>query len=356
LKNKDGSEVRHEFNASNPIEIELYKELSNKHSGIPSKYTAKQLLSLVESYLTHLKTEGKLSAQVSCSRTFDLWKQHFEDIEISQLTQGKLGEFKRILETLISRKSGELISAKTITTHIKNVVAFSYWASANYDGISALSSRGVTPKRRLKEHEQRQAFTDHHLKILFGLGFDSLTAEQQWLMRLGALTGARIEEICQLSLDKEIRVSKKGTYYFSFNESDPDKSIKSISSIRDIPIHPRLIELGLFDFWKNQMSLGLKHPFESLWGAWRGKWGKYPGKWFSKYKASILIEDHSKLTFHSFRHSISDQFKKMSVDEQRAAAIIGHKTGGITYNRYAKPFSVDELHETMSAINGILIK
>lgn len=287
ITTKDGTQSRSEFDANKPEEVALYKQLVGLQQQTASK-PALQVSDLVTNYLAHLTTENKPAAHASCKRTFELWQASVGEISLDEFTQGKLGEFKRHLETLTARGKTAPLSAKTVASHVKNVVAFSYWAQGNYDGITALSSRGVAPKRLVKQHEQRQAFSAEELAVLFGSAFDSLRSEQQWLMRLGALTGARIEEICQLSLVEDVRVTESGTHYISINEDDAEKGVKTTSGIREVPIHPRLLDLGFLIFVEQQKASGCVRPFESLWSAWRGKWGKYPGKWFSSYKAAVL--------------------------------------------------------------------
>jgi len=350
-KLKNGQEIRIDLDAANQHEAALVKELF----GDATERASVDLKDLVVQYLAHLTKEGKNDAQASCKRTFELWTQSMGEVPLDQLTQGALGKFKRELETRTARGTDRSLAPKTISSHVKNVVAFSYWASSNHDGIKSLTAKGVAPKRRTRQHEERQSFSQDNLALLFGECFDSLNIEQQWLMRLGALTGARIEEICQLSLPSDVRVTDSGTHYLSINEEDENKTTKSANAIREVPIHPRLLGLGVLEFFASQKAAGHQRPFVSHWIAWRGKWSKYPGKWFSTYKSKVL-GDQSKLTFHSFRHTAADQFKKASIDEQRAAYIIGHSTGGITYNRYGKPFSVDELSAAMNVLDASLIR
>lgn len=356
IKQTDGKEIRADFDPTNPVEIELFKKMSGLHTNA-SPSSIPPLTELQNQYLQHLKTERKFAAIDSCKRTFELWEQRLGTIAPDQLTQGKLSTFKRELETVIARGKTVALSPKTIGSHVKNMVAFSYWASTNYDGFKALTSRGVAPKRRVRAHEERQRFSNDQIASLFGERFDSLKPEQQWLMRLGALTGARIKELCQISLREDVRVTDNGVHFLSINDDDEEKALKTISGKRVVPLHPKLLELGVLQFFENQKKAGYTRPFESLWTKWREDWGKYPGKWFSSYKAEIFCEiDHSKLVFHSFRHTLADELKKAGIDEVKAQAIMGHSDSSITYNRYAKPFSPDDLASTIANIDSTYIK
>ncbi len=42
--------------------------------------------------------------------------------------------------------------------------------------------------------------------------------------------------------------------------------------------------------------------------------------------------------FHSFRHTFANTLKQQGVEEGHVAALIGHSQGGITFERYGKPY------------------
>lgn len=76
------------------------------------------------------------------------------------------------------------------------------------------------------------------------------TAHYCWLPLIGFYTGARINEVCQLNPAEDIKQdSATGIHYFHFTDEGGtaegvDKSIKTNSSLRIVPIHSKLIELG----------------------------------------------------------------------------------------------------------------
>ncbi|MCZ5067667.1 integrase, partial [Escherichia coli] len=68
-----------------------------------------------------------------------------------------------------------------------------------------------------------------------------------------------MNELCQLYLS-DIRMSENGVSYLDFNldspdkvmdtEAEADKSLKTLNALRQVPIHPRLIELGFLEYVK----------------------------------------------------------------------------------------------------------
>ncbi|MCQ8119949.1 hypothetical protein [Methylomonas rosea] len=88
-----------------------------------------------------------------------------------------------------------------------------------------------------------------------------------WLPLIGLYTGARINEICQLNPAEDIKQdSATGIHYFHFTDESPsaegvDKSIKTNSSRRVVPIHSKLIDLGFLDYVERVKTAGHKIIF-----------------------------------------------------------------------------------------------
>lgn len=122
----------------------------------------------------------------------------------------------------------------------------------------------------------------------------------------------RLEEICQLYWGTDI-YPVEGIYVIDVNDKPSmdgvrDKRIKTKNAKRIIPIHKKLIDLGLLSY-KN----GIEKKSERLFPMLKKngsvtKYGKQPGKVFSKIVKDCNIEGIK--SFHSFRHTFSDFFKK----------------------------------------------
>jgi hypothetical protein len=81
-----------------------------------------------------------------------------------------------------------------------------------------------------------------------------------WMVFLGPFTGCRPEEISKLRLN--IR-SEQGIWFFAIErdraqvragQDQEEKSLKSSSSDRDIPIHSVLIRAGFLDYVERRRS------------------------------------------------------------------------------------------------------
>ena len=55
--------------------------------------------------------------------------------------------------------------------------------------------------------------------------------------------------------------------------------------------------------------------------------------------------------FHSFRHTLANELKQQGVAEAQVAALIGHSKGGITFERYGKPYTPPVLADMMTRLD-----
>ena len=134
-----------------------------------------------------------------------------------------------------------------------------------------------------------------------------------YITMIAAYSGMRINEIVQLRA-RDI-VQQNNVFCFSVNRDD-GKSTKNINSIRLVPVHSKLIELGLMEFVKQRASAN-KSIF------------KVSNKDFSEiFRSQIqrkLISSDKQKTFYSFRHYFIDTLVQQEVEPNIIAQIVGHE-------------------------------
>ena len=134
-----------------------------------------------------------------------------------------------------------------------------------------------------------------------------------YITMIAAYSGMRINEIVQLRA-RDI-VQHNNVLCFSINRDD-GKSTKNINSIRLVPVHSKLIELGLMEFVKQRASTN-KSIF------------KVSNKDFSEiFRSQIqrkLISNDKQKTFYSFRHYFIDTLVQQEVEPNIIAQIVGHE-------------------------------
>jgi integrase len=166
----------------------------------------------------------------------------------------------------------------------------------------------------------------------------------RWLMFLGLLTGARLEELGQLHV-ADVQ-SQQGIFYIEISETvyggRAEKSIKSPSSKRQVPIHPRLIDLGFLRFARQRRLEGKLRLFPEL---ERNSYDRYTGD--ASRRCNRVIDRVSKdpaLVFHSFRHLFKDLCRTAGILECINDQLTGHlpMTVGARYGRGASLAALDE--------------
>ncbi|MBW0169168.1 MAG: site-specific integrase [Hydrogenophaga sp.] len=154
-----------------------------------------------------------------------------------------------------------------------------------------------------------------------------------WLPLLGLFTGARIGELCQLHLE-DVRC-ESGVWFIDINERTADKSLKNAWSERQVPLHPRLVELG-FVRWCNQLRKdGFKRVFPEL--SWNptNRYAKEPIRAMSQFLEKLGMPRDGTKVFHSFRHGVNNSLqKRSSMSDIMRKRMMGHEPGGGVNERH----------------------
>ena len=138
---------------------------------------------------------------------------------------------------------------------------------------------------------------------------------------------------------KDILKDENDIYYI--NLKIDDKTLKTISSFRKIPIHSEL-EKDLFDYIK---SVKTNKLFTIKSNYFSGEFGDFKTK----------LGFGRKHVFHSFRHTLQNKLKQKKVELQMVNEIAGHGSEDedkMTDN-YTEPY---ELHILKEAIEKISYK
>lgn len=170
-----------------------------------------------------------------------------------------------------------------------------------------------------------------------------------WLPLVAYFTGARTNEIAQLDT-ADIR-EIDGHPCFDFCPDDPKafeaKRVKT-EEARQVPIHPRLIELGFLEYVNSQLQAKQKKLFgdglaylpprsEDVDHNKEG-WAKSAGKFFNEGPKGYLVDigvhkAHDGKSLYSFRHTLETNLRHARRDGKRNAeqhlidAITGHAPG-----------------------------
>lgn len=154
--------------------------------------------------------------------------------------------------------SMENLTPMSITSVNKHVSRFSTLMKYCRDeyGLDDNPALGLSIRQKRRADEERKAYSQTDIEnLLAALPAPSDKPERYWVPLIGVYSGMRLDEIAQLYVSdvKEI----DGTLCFDINE-DEDKKLKTLSSRRVVPVHPRLQELGLMTYVEEVRRQG--HP------------------------------------------------------------------------------------------------
>lgn len=131
------------------------------------------------------------------------------------------------------------------------------------------------------------------------------TPYQYWMPVIGLFSGARLNEIAQLTT-RDIIDMGAGIMAFNFTdepEGTATKSLKTRASRRVVPVHSKLIALGFLAYVESvRKNFGGGNLFQ-LKAAEGDGYGKAPGPWFNEKYLPYLGIKAPGIVFHSFRHT-----------------------------------------------------
>lgn len=196
------------------------------------------------------------------------------------------------------------------------------------DGINYTGTReeGEDKQRALNSAELVRLFNGPECAAFAA---DPTQAHCYWLPLLGLYTGARVNEVCQLNPQCDIR-EEGGIWHLDITaDSDASegirKSVKNKSSKRGVPIHSRLLGLGFLDYVERVKAIGSALLFP----AWSPVSGKASGKaerWFSSHLSALGLRDETPhaciLGFHCFRSTFLARAYELGIPD--ADVVTGH--------------------------------
>lgn len=180
--------------------------------------------------------------------------------------------------------------------------------------------------------KKRQTYTNEEIQKISDL-MKNDTKENQFIASVATYMGMRLKEITQLKREDIIEISN--IHCISINTND-DKTTKTDASIRTIPIHPKLIELGFLDFAKSKN--------DNLFDIDNRSFSTY----FRRTYKNLINENK---TFYCLRHNFIDTLTQNNQKMEHIKAFVGHAQSDKTTFGYTNPLNVKLLSELLKIIN-----
>ncbi len=141
-----------------------------------------------------------------------------------------------------------------------------------------------------------------------------------WLPVVALHTGARLEELAQLQ-HSDLKPDDDGLLYLDITDLE-ERRVKTLTSIRMVPVHPFLLELGFHELFipgkKGRVFSELKQAGRPL------KWGGQYSEDFTEYRRAVNLYKNL-MDFHAFRHSFVSAMRSFArVDSELVGKLVGH--------------------------------
>ncbi|WP_336346970.1 tyrosine-type recombinase/integrase [Pseudomonas monsensis] len=280
------------------------------------------------------------------TKTIDQQQSKLEKLSAYLTKEGKPLDFDAVSAWLDSLK----LASKTLTQYLLAGNVFWKWAMKHdnrwredfKDKANPFENHEL-PQTRGKERADRQR-KDFQPKEIAELHAAALAADHTTLadlILLGAYTGARIEELCQLRVDHLIEPD--GIESFDIVDS------KTAAGIRVVPVHPALSRI--VERLKEESKDGFLIPSDS-----KNKYGIRSdalSKAFGRLKeAQGYGAQH---VFHSIRKTVITQLVRAEVQGTLIAELVGHETGTVTFDVYSQGASTAQKLAAISKLPSLTI-
>lgn len=216
--------------------------------------------------------------------------------------------------------------------------------------------------------KKRYPFSSDELTTIFSSDvYKALPVDDamRWVPLVALYQGLRMNEICQMEVGDIVREDNvycmKVTIEVSSEDDAPvhgsvgkgvpgtksqeavKKSVKTMASIRTIPIHNTLIDAGFLHLVERVRLVGHQRIFWQVGAAATGYYSDVFSKHYTRYLQGIDIHSRQK-TFHCFRHTWRDACRDARISDS-----IVHQLGGWTKNDVGSQYGVGYRMSDLSA-------
>lgn len=260
-----------------------------------------------------------------------------------------------ILAIAASNPDTKYNTERTIYNEFEQIKAFLRWCHTRGYVESGLDTLLAEASERPDESTTTN-FTDEDLKLIFESdsyreGRLLKSPHFHWLPLISLYHGNRIGEITMLYIDNVFQVEvpdgkgvKKIWVFDIENNSERKQRVKNKRSMRVIPIHQTLIDLGLITYRDQLAAQGEERLFPEEAPNGKGNWGGKTSIWFNNshdnnkngigfaefcgVQKHVRIRDVvKKKVFHSLRGNWITRANRLGLNQDMCRELTGHSLG-----------------------------
>lgn len=282
-------------------------------------------------------------------RAFNMLELFFADKDISEIKFKDLIEFRDTMQEIPNRLTSlnefkdkdldyilennegyDKLTNSTINKYIIKTNQFLKWAYM----MEYIDKQDIAIPKLANDTKSRMPFTNEEIQEIKKQVARDDNKEIAMITYLAMYQGMRLKEITQLRKSDIVEIG--GIKCISINKED-GKTTKTEKSVRTIPIHKKLIELGFNEY--------LGRSGEQLFSINNKDFSSY---YMNNYKDLV----NETKPFYSLRHSfINALYQNGDAKLEHIQALVGHTQGqSITFN-YTMPLNVKKLGELLEMID-----
>jgi len=247
------------------------------------------------------------------------------------------------LQKLVEVAKGEVRAPQTVnkTMNLLSAILSCQSKEGAFDHLPWSNPFSVLLPVEADDEDNYEPLNDTDLRALFGSPVLSGGHRPKqgrgetafWAPLLVLFHGTRRQDVLQLFVRDIVTDPDTGIVLIDVNRDD-GKKVKNEESVRQIPLHPVVVELGFLDWLaKRKAEVG---PDGSLWPGFEDR-AKLDGrinrwsKWFNEYLA-LHVVDHPRKKLHSLRGTFKRVGRGCGVADPILDKICGHAVGGVGAN------------------------
>lgn len=214
-----------------------------------------------------------------------------------------------------------------------------------------------TPKYEVESHTP---YTEEELKKMFDPKYDFFKENPDvfWAVLIALFTGSR--HTAAITLQYDNFPVKEGIQCIDFNKNHPIKKTKTDATVRIIPMHSKLIELGFLDYIHRHKKERKATNKDFIFPDCLTNSGKCTEHFFDrgffpflkeleiKKKNTKEYKDHH--DFHSFRKNINKALEKAKVEPTYINDIIGWEGKDVRETNYSQ-HTIPEIKEQLEKLH-----
>lgn len=246
--------------------------------------------------------------------------------------------------TLAAERDGcRKLSAKSVNLYIDQIVALFSWLEKE-ELVERNPAKGMKGPP-LPRGSRRRPLSQSEINALLRAtqSKDVTKPWTYWLPRVALLNGMRLSEIAGLATGDVEEIDGVWTFRVRPNAH---RDLKTHTSTRDIPIHPRLVALGLPELAKGRHSDALLFADAPSTNGTSNAAQKRMGR----VVRSVISDERA--TFHSLRHNFRDATRNAGIPSDVVAKLGGWAgNGNQSMDGYGRGHRLETLREWITKVS-----